>query len=150
MHRDPISIQQIKASVATYTADFRRSDLQEFEWGKTLALFHEEFQDGAELTWNDPWPLKDRKGVYFIFGRTMNLLYIGKASTGSSLGKRLSHWFHGEARIAHPSWSEKPYFVRTLAMPDGEPFTAPALEEYLIEKLSPPDNFTGTRQRDNP
>jgi len=38
------------------------------------------------------------------------------------------------------AWSDPPKYVVSIAVPDQLPFEAPALEEYLIAALKPPDN----------
>lgn len=136
----------LEDALSTYKAEFRKPELADWELGELLALFPKELIGGATKTWTDPWPLGDRAGVYFVFGREMNLLYVGKASMNSCLGARLSSWFCGSCESnckVQGTWTERPYFVQCLAMPPGLTFEAPALEEWLIGRLNPPDNTAG-------
>ena len=93
--------------------------------------------DFAELK-----PLADRAGVYLIFGARMQLLYVGKSPT---LGTRLSSYFRWSAgkgtpcRVVHTAWKTRPMFVATIAV--TESFEAAALEEYLIGRLHPEENY---------
>jgi excinuclease UvrABC nuclease subunit len=113
-----------------------------------MALFPElELAPEVSLKFENPWPLCMSQGVYFIFGSGVRLLYVGKASMGSCIGARLSSHFLGTGpkgcRVVNPYWSEEPRFVASLAVPEGMAYEAPALEEYLIAQLSPPDNTYG-------
>ncbi len=91
------------------------------------------------------WYLAEAKGVYAILDDQEELLYIGKASLGSSLGARLSFWFVGSAEGGVPvpshNWSRPPRFVLTVAVEYS--YEAPSLEEFLIKSLQPIDNAQG-------
>ena len=82
----------------------------------------------------------------------MNLLYVGKASMWNSLEKRLASYFTYETDkksckvIKHETWSKRPCYVVTIAVPEGCSFEAPTLEEFLIKSFGSelPDNRIGT------
>ena len=132
-----------------YKGHFRRENLPPFELSGLQALFPT-LESAPEVTskWPEAWPFGWRQGVYFIFGSQVRLLYIGKASMRHQIGARLSTYFRyaqpdRSCKVVHAGWSEQPRFIATLAVPAGMAFEAPALEEFLIERLSPPDNMNG-------
>lgn len=135
-----------------YHEKFRRTDLPELVISGIYVLTPPE-EAGAPLSiagrWPDQWPNNGRQGVYLVFGKGYELLYVGKASAKSSMGARLSTYFqynHTDrlCRIVEHtdwrSWSKDPKYVVTIAVPEDFSFEAPALEEYLIASLQPPDN----------
>jgi excinuclease UvrABC nuclease subunit len=98
--------------------------------------------------WPKEYPNSSRKGVYAIFGRTGKLLYIGKASMNHYIGSRLGAYFRYEkltraCEPIHNGWRERPSYIATVAVPDNMSFEAPALEEYLIQRLNPSHNAMG-------
>ncbi len=145
------SLTDIVDKINYYKEHFRRQDLLEpLAQIRGLYALFPELETAKEVTANWPatWPSGSDKGVYFIFGTQVRLLYIGKASMSANISSRLSHWFKyakpgNGCRVVHSGWSEQPRFVATLPVPKGMPFEAPALEEFLIEWLSPPDNLNG-------
>ncbi|MGV3659869.1 MAG: hypothetical protein ACO1TE_06785 [Prosthecobacter sp.] len=143
------TINDIQAALDHYNATYRREGLREWEWGQQLDLHLDERRDELTLCWKDSWPHGDRAGVYFVFAQDEHLLYVGKASMGSCMGARLSSWFQGscdEICKIRGTWSDRPAHVRTLAVADEMRFEAAALEEFLINKLCPPDNCVGVKQ----
>ena len=69
------------------------------------------------------------------------------------IGRRLSTYFGMNRKtkgceILQPDgWGgRRPAYVLTLAVPEGMSFEASALEEYLIDRLSPPCNTRGVRR----
>jgi hypothetical protein len=102
------------------------------------------------LRWPATWPHAARAGVYLIADDTMSLRYVGKASGGNSIGARLSTYFmygqNRQCRVVHDNWKGAPRYVVTIAVPEDSGFEAPALEEYLIRELDPPDNTVGRRR----
>lgn len=149
MSAPPCLEPPIEEALQQYRNQFRRLNLPEWERGELLALFPDKSLGKATKTWKDPWPFGDRAGVYFVFDRDMKLLYIGKASMNSCMGARLSSWFYGPVTgtcSVQGQWSNEPFFVQTLAMPENMRFEAPALEEYLIDCLHPPENTAGRKR----
>jgi hypothetical protein len=139
-------LAQVRRYLDEYQEKYRRPGFPALELSGMYALFPEEgLADFVESRWNDPYPNADRKGVYLIFGRTGLLLYIGRASMGTTIGGRLGTYFAGktECRLLSTDWTERPTYVATIAVPPGLSFEAPALEEYLIRCLNPCDNNLG-------
>jgi hypothetical protein len=143
------NLTDIAEALNYYKENFRRQNLPPFEFSGLYALFPKlELAPEATSKWPDAWPFGWRQGVYFIFGSQVRLLYIGKASMRHPIGGRLSFYFQyarpdKSCRVVHAGWSEQPRFLATLAVPESMAFEAPALEEFLIERLSPPDNVNG-------
>ncbi|WP_167760330.1 GIY-YIG nuclease family protein [Paraburkholderia pallida] len=83
-------------------------------------------------------------GVYFVFDRDDNLLYIGKAD---GLGARLGAHFGWNAdRTAGRVKSanlDGAHAVRTIGLPGESSFEAAAIEAYLIRRLDPGLNVIG-------
>ena len=95
--------------------------------------------------WNTTsFPNAANAGCYFIFGRDGTLLYVGKASLGSTVGRRLSTYFHWNTddevlAHSHDGWEDsQPSFVRTI--PVLKAYQAASLEEFLIDRLQPSHN----------
>jgi excinuclease UvrABC nuclease subunit len=80
----------------------------------------------------------------------MQLLYVGKSAT---LGPRLNNYFRwstgkeSPCRIVHTVWKKRPMFVATIAV--TESFEAAALEEYLIAKVHPEENYLSKASPDS-
>lgn len=102
-----------------------------------------------ELDWksNSKYPFAKKTGIYAIFDKDEELLYIGKASNQSSIGARLSTYFENdEEGKCHPvdskeSWGGNPRIIISVSV--NEPFEAPSLEEFLISELQPKSNSVG-------
>lgn len=88
-------------------------------------------------------PNADRCGCYFFYGEPGDLLYIGKVSLAHTLGRRTTSYFRVDPETARPktkdaAWSDAPVWLQTLSV--NEPYEAPSLEEYLIDRFRPPSN----------
>jgi hypothetical protein len=148
-----MDIDRIKKAVEEYVASYRRADLPRLEVSRLYALFPDQEEPQLEIAWRwpEPWPNGLSRGVYFVFARGGRLLYVGKGSgMKARIGNRLTRWFQTEkatqaCKVVDPGWTEKPMYVATVAVADHMSFEACALEEYLIQKLSPPDNVIGRR-----
>ena len=46
-------------------------------------------------------------------------------------------------------WATKPKYFKLIFMPEGHKFEAPALEEYLIEKIQPYGNSQGISEKNS-
>jgi excinuclease UvrABC nuclease subunit len=120
--------------------------------GDLYALFpDEEITLEVGHRWPGLWPDGGGPGIYFVFGSEGQLLCVSKASMNSSMGARLSHWFKmerpsGRCAVVH-GWTERPAYIATLPIPADLTFEAPAIEEYLIGRLNPPDNGGARRMR---
>ena len=130
--------QQIVEAVKAYQSKYRNPNLPEFEISDYYDL-KEDWPDGY-------WPHNERTGCYVILGANEEILYVGKASLGSFIGKRLSdHFGYGPNKECVPqgNWSAEPRYVMSIAVHDA--FEAPSLEEYLLGELRPADNTIGYR-----
>lgn len=147
-----ISWIEVENSLRKYMEEFRRTSLPELAISGIYVLTPPA-DAGPPLhivgKWPDPWPNNEKKGIYLIFGKGYELLYVGKASANSSVGARLSSYFQYNVsdkscsiveRSDWRAWSSPPKYVLTIAVPNELSFEAPALEEYLIASLKPPDN----------
>jgi hypothetical protein len=149
---DPLLISTIDA-IADYKANYRRHDFPDFEISGLYDLTPEKPRSCTTLpahNWPNAYPHPGRAGVYLIFSDSLQLLYVGKASMGSSIPKRLQTYFRygkiGEMVLHHSTWSQPPRFFYVVAVPEGYEFEAPALEEFLIRRLHPLNNSVGRRQ----
>lgn len=135
--------------VAEYQERFRGHGLAEFEISDPYDLSPELAATGltCSAAWPDTWPHIGRAGVYALFGEELQTVYVGKASLRNTLESRLGSYFghekiDGTCRFYH-SWKFAPRYLVTVAVPEESRFEAPALEEFLIEKLRPTDNKAG-------
>lgn len=108
-----------------------------------------------------PFPDGGQRGVYFIFGHektdeAKNGLYVGKASFGSAIGKRLYSRLKpckDKDRFEMNRYRNETYVLDYMASIDLDSlkigFLAAALEEYLISELKKAVNLlngTGNKQ----
>ena len=140
-------VGRIKSVVREYHESYRHSDLPNLSVSELYCL-DKRLSEGVpdDHVWPARWPQAARPGVYFLLGAERKLLYIGRAD---NLGTRLSNYFrYGEDRQCVPKddWADRPpCFLLTVAV--AEKFEASSLEEYLIDRLDPPTNVRGRRDR---
>ena len=138
------NLKSVRAALERYQTRYRNPSLPKLELSGLYALFpsaNDHPACDAERSWPDYWPDVDDPGVYFIFDRALDLLYVGKAAI---LGRRLSEWFqYNETRDCRVigTWSRRPEIVATARV--GAAFEACSLEEFLIAELLPSDNIAG-------
>jgi hypothetical protein len=149
-----LMLEEVNHALEQYKAKYRRSDLPDLRLSGLYSLFPDKVQTAdAEQRWNDQWPHSDDAGVYFIFGGSGLLLYVGKASMSHRIGNRLSFYFGSDnankkCTVVHEGqWYERPMYVAAVAVPPNVEFEAAALEEYLIAALDPRDNVNGRGRR---
>jgi hypothetical protein len=143
---DPLKLT--RDAIDEYNTGFRRADFPALEISGLYDLFPSKphsLAKPAEHNWPVRYPSDQRAGVYLIYSDTFELLYVGKASMGSCLGKRLYTYFGAaqECVLKHTTWTQSPRFMLTIAVPESMPFEAPALEEFLIGRLEPTNNSVG-------
>lgn len=132
---------RISDEIDAYQNRYRHPDLARFDVSNVFSLLPEHGSSFPEADrWPASWPLGSRPGVYLVFDGTMTLRYVGKAA---ALGARLSAHFRYESGRGSPcqavgEWSATPAFLVTVSV--HESFEAPSFEEYLIDRLQPPDN----------
>ena len=147
-------LNDARVAIERYIAQYRRPDLPPLDSSGLYVLFpdaHVPPGEAVEGRWpEDKWPHADRRGIYMILNRELEVLYVGKASQGP-IGGRLAHYFkynpdRKTCRVVHAGpggWSSPPIYVVVVAVPDELAFEAAALEEYLIRELQPSDNTLG-------
>jgi len=140
-----MTFEEARRVIAEYEREFRNPSRPPLSVSAPYDLFPKTTEQAN--AWPGSYPQAARRGVYLIGDDEMNVLYVGKASMSNTIGGRLSAYFsYAEdrgCRIKHPSWSKAPRFVVTVAVPYDAPFEAPALEEFLLGAISPPDNTRG-------
>ena len=150
----PKEIAPVLDAISEYATKYRRSEFPPFDisdqlYGLFPSTLHS-LETAPPYVWPAPYPFDQRAGVYLIFSDTLELLYVGKASMGSCLGKRLYTYFHYAAgqpcTLKHSTWTQEPRHLLTVAVPEATPFEAPALEEFLIARLHPSNNSVGRRK----
>ena len=86
---------------------------------------------------SESWPDAGKPGVYALFNGDKELRYLGKASCNTCLGYRIRAHFdkHGMPKA---DWAQGLQFLATICVPSDRAFEAPAVEEFLINRLNPP------------
>lgn len=145
------TLDELKGAVSEYVSDFRRHNLPEFIISDYYDLFPkgDYSQLDCQYQWPAKWPNAELPGVYAFIDLTLDVVYIGKASMKNTLGMRLSKYCvydqNRDCRLYHNGWTNPPRYVWTLGVPSALTFEAPALEEFLIQRLQPIDNSTGKK-----
>jgi len=88
------------------------------------------------------WPSNESPGVYIFLDSSKNITYIGKASFNNCIGGRLNSRFNTKWTPKKPE-SEGCVYITTIALPKELAFEAPAIEEYLLKKLTTRSNKVG-------
>lgn len=114
----------------------------------TLKAKLSEPYDLATQWQTDSFPNAGKPGCYFIFNAEDEVLYIGKASLRSTVGRRLATYFYWDKEAdaiahCHGGWTEEPTKLRTIAVQKA--FEAASLEEFLIAELQPSQNTSGIK-----
>lgn len=144
-----INKASVLESVKMYSDTLRNPTLDPFEISDVYSLFP--ITDTPEPRWPQPYPHRDRQGVYLIFDEAMKLLYVGKTSVNKTLRKCLAAYFSNDrdkniCRVKKQGvWSTMPSYLITIAVPNDASIEAPALEEYLLKSFGNelPDNKNG-------
>lgn len=146
------SLTDIKNKISEYKKNYSLPsfELNISDWYKLFPNSRNKEQEKKCLQWPGIFPHAERQGVYLIFDKNKELLYIGKVSMNHNIGGRLGSYFsYAKDKInckVNHEWSSNPEYIVTVAVPEGMSFEAPALEEYLIKNFSKslPDNRIGT------
>jgi hypothetical protein len=142
-------LKDLVNEVAHYSECYRHPDFPSLNLSNLYDLFPPN-KDGLEdMCWPAFWPSGDSPGVYAILDEKHKLIYIGKASMGSSISRRLCTYFINDenrnCKVKNPSWWKgSPRYITVIPMTKELKFEAPALEEYLIHKLHSTSNVTGS------
>lgn len=140
----------VHEAIRFYNADFRHPKLKPLAVSDLYALFPDELSvPHTGPKWPDPWPNADGPGVYLVFARNMELVYVGKST--SSLNVRVSSYFRysrdGTRRCELKwEWRHTPCYIAIIAVDKDKFFEASALEEYLIDRMQPLENQRGIRE----
>ena len=139
------TLAQAREAVDYYQSRFRHPALDRFDVAPLYALFPEPDWP-RESGWLGAYPYPTRAGVYLIFDKDKNLLYVGKADGESGIGGRLSAHFHygpnRECSIVGESL-RLAAFVLVVAVSEESWFEACSLEAFLISRLAPAVNKMG-------
>jgi len=141
-------LTDFSAAVREYEEKYRSPSMSPFEISEPYDLFPDKGGPAVQCAgkWPEKWPHADSAGIYVFLNDNLEVVYVGKASFRSVLGARLSSYCgHAPDKSCHlyHKWTSMPRYVVTVAVPNDTRFEAPALEEYLIERLQPSDNSTG-------
>jgi hypothetical protein len=137
-------LDRLRGALVKYRK-YRHPDLPELVPSDLYALFPEKGKPLAAMYWDQKWPNSDHAGVYLIFDKNAELLYVGTAWV---LGGRLSKYFQyrqprgedHECRVVDRWPKPGPMYIATVPVPDDSKFEAASLEEYLIGELNPSVN----------
>jgi hypothetical protein len=74
--------EAIRRQVESYHNEWRHPRLAPLVCSKLYSLFPEETAAAmpTEMNWPESWPNHIHAGVYFVFDRTLRLMYIGKTN----------------------------------------------------------------------
>jgi len=139
-------VEDVQRELDNYKKQYRRADFPDLKLSPLYALCPDEARS-VPSDWGKEWPNSNNAGLYFIFDRDYQLLYVGKASMDHCIGDRLSAHFPNDkatetCRLAR--WNkEQPMYIATVGVPKDIRFEAAALEEYLIDKLKTVYNLRG-------
>lgn len=134
--RKSISLADVESAIFDFNLDFPRPKIGAISLSAAFSIVN----DFASSS----YPNAALAGVYLIFDRDDNLLYIGKSD---GLGGRLgSHFGWNSDRTAGRVKNERladAHSVRTIGLPKESRFEAPAIEAFLIRRLDPDLNVIG-------
>ena len=122
----PIMLEDLCAVLAELNERYPRPGMASLSFGDLLDVRD---ADAA-------WPDAGKPGIYAMFGEDRSLLYLGKASCNSNLGRRLGAHFDRLGASRGPKFTKVRY-VATVGLPPDRAFEAPAVEEFLIARLNP-------------
>ena len=117
-------LDDIKKLVIEYESKYRNPSLEPF-------IFIEKFN----LVTENPKcpPIAAKKGVYAIFNKDDEIIYLGKSSAQKkAIWHRINDHIYSAKKSA---WFSEPRYFCGWAVPDESFFEASALEEFLIFKL---------------
>lgn len=134
-----MKINKVLELVDTFSKKYRGQGIEGLERSENYDLFPKNADTYG--WWTGEWPNNGRYGVYLIMDKDKNVIYVGEST---NVGKRLGDYFQKlddkSCKIVHDSWSRKPKYVCTIAVPSETWFERLALEEFLIFNVQPVDN----------
>ena len=125
-----------------------------------LETYYRLYNLSGEICLSEPYKLKEDWtvksfpnasdcGCYVFYDKDFSLLYIGKASLKSTIGRRAASYFNYDKTDNILTTNNKewePEFLQTIKV--NNPWEAPSLEEYLIHHLQPITNSRGILKKD--
>lgn len=113
----------------------------------------------ADWNWQGSVPHHNMRGVYALFDESGSLVYLGLGASvgggeriGYGLSRRLlAHVIATDKTkgrgyyVPQKKWTEV-HSIATIGFPNEYSYLALALEDYLIERLSPPRNTAKRRK----
>lgn len=130
---DPVTETEIQAKPDEYQQKFRKLIEPSLMLSDRCDIKND--QEANQLSWPAEYPNAKRPGIYVVMDSERHVLYIGKASWGSTIGSRLGSYFCGRydegAKVRH-QWTRRPRYIATAAVSPDHPFEAASLEEFLI------------------
>lgn len=134
--RKTVSLGDVESAISEFNREFPRPKVGSVVLSSPFRII-DDYKFGS-------FPNAASAGVYLVFDRDDNLLYIGKAD---GLGARLgSHFGWSADRTAGRVKNSRlvgAHAVRTIGLPDESRFEAPAIEAFLIRRLDPGLNVIG-------
>ena len=152
----PDRLENLETKVAEYCRTYRPPNLKRYCLGPVYDLFPERPEGSIECgtRWDDEWPNSRLPGVYAFLDSQGDLLYVGKASMGTTIGHRLGKYCKYNRNdktcniggyLERFNDGECPRYVWTVGIPSETHFEAPALEEFLLKELHPKHNTHGNQ-----
>jgi hypothetical protein len=145
------NLEDLQVQLQDYALSHRRDGLAAYSVSGVYDLYPQNTQTAAIAVaskWPDDWPNSSNAGVYAIFDEHFELIYVGKSSMNSFIAARLGTYFgytSAPERLCRlkGEWRIEPRYLITVGVPDDATWEAPALEEFLIQKLNPTLNRNG-------
>jgi hypothetical protein len=106
-----ITIAEINKVLASMNSDYPRPAMEPLR----MSELYDNMDPSVE------WPHARNAGVYLLFNEQRELLYVGKASCNTNLGRRLRAHFDSKG-LAKKEWFTEVKFVATIPVPDGRAF----------------------------
>lgn len=135
------NFQELQLALEEFNRDFPRPNMAELVLSEEYSILKD---------FRNSYPGASHPGVYALFDVSGELLRLGKASCNSTLGARLSAYFKWHdvdyIGVNKQEGFENAIIIRTIKVPIERAFEAPALEEFLIAKLSPKFNTLGCKK----
>ncbi len=113
----------------------------------------------SDWNWQGSVPHHDKRGVYCLFDGAGDILYVGLGASvgggkrvGFGISRRLlDHVITTDKTKGRGHYIPKKRWadvgsLAAIGFPNEYSYLAPALEDYLIEKLSPPRNTSKARK----
>ncbi|WP_144439642.1 hypothetical protein [Halomonas chromatireducens] len=125
----------------------------------TSCIAHPTPEWKADWDWKGSVPHHDKRGVYALFDEAGKVIYVGLGAsvgggdrTGYGISRRLlAHVITTDKTrgrghyVPQGKWSEVSSLA-AIGFPNEYSYLAPALEDYLIERLAPPRNSSKRRK----